>query len=82
LVSAAELLEPATRERCGRYLQILELLYVIARFPPIFGKTMLRIDTNSSRYAGQPVVRRGRALTCAIDVYAIGESYRQGNLPA
>jgi hypothetical protein len=31
LVSALELLAPATRERCGRYLQILELMYVIAR---------------------------------------------------
>jgi hypothetical protein len=64
------------------YLQILELLYVIARFPPIHGKTMLRIDTNTSRYAGQPVVRHGRALACAVGVYSIGESYRQGNLPA
>jgi hypothetical protein len=58
------------------------LLYLIARFPLIFGKTMLRIDTNASRYAGQPVVRRGRALACAIGVYAISESCRQGNLPA
>jgi len=43
---------------------------------------MLRIDTNPSRCAGQPVVRRGRALTFAIGVYAISESYRQGKLPA
>ena len=31
---------------------------------------MLRIDTNASRYAGQPVVRRGRALACAVGVYS------------
>ena len=32
LVSALELLAPAPRERCGRYLQIRKLMYVIARF--------------------------------------------------
>jgi hypothetical protein len=64
------------------YLQIRGLMYVIAPLPPIHGKTMLRIDTNASRCAGQPVVRHGRALTCAIGVYSIRESHRQGNLPA
>ena len=82
LVSALELLAPATRERCGRYLQILELLYVIARFSPISGKTMLRIDTNASRYAGQPVVRRGRALACAVGVYSTRASFSPGELAA
>jgi hypothetical protein len=50
--------------------------------PPIHGKTMLRRDTNTSRYAGQPVVRHSRALACGVGVYSMSESYRQGNLPA
>jgi hypothetical protein len=56
------------------YLQIQELLYFIARFSALSGKTMLRIDTNASRFAGQPLVRRGRALACATGVYPANAS--------
>jgi hypothetical protein len=45
------------------------LKYFITRFSPISGKMMLRIDTNASRLAGQPVLRRGCALACSTGVY-------------
>jgi hypothetical protein len=58
------------------------LLYLIARFSSFSGKTMLRIDTSASRFAGQPVVRRGLALACAVDVVSAKASILPSELAA
>jgi hypothetical protein len=58
-------------------LQKRKLLYFIARFSPISGKKMLRIDTIASRLAGLPVIRRGRALACASGVSLANASISQ-----
>jgi hypothetical protein len=65
LVSKIEILATAIRRYREALYKFGDCCISSRAFSPILGKTMLRTNTNASRHAGQPLVRRGRALACA-----------------